>query len=228
MVPFAGWRVLELSTSIAVSYCGKMFADAGAEVVKVESPQGDPIRYCRHAAADGRETEAGALFGFLAAGKKSVVRGDESEIAELVRGADLVLTDLTDGWSLDKITALAGKDSAVIVVITPFGTTGPYAASGFPVNEFILQAMCGSTWSRGWPGSEPLHAGGRIGEWLGGSFAAVVAAATAQHARRGGGGAVVDFSIYESMVIAMGGLSTMATSVLGADSHIAQRGLELP
>ena len=42
--PFADWRVLELSNGIAVSYCAKMFADAGAEVVKIESLQGDSVR----------------------------------------------------------------------------------------------------------------------------------------------------------------------------------------
>jgi crotonobetainyl-CoA:carnitine CoA-transferase CaiB-like acyl-CoA transferase len=64
--PFADWRVLELSNGIAVSYCGKMFNDAGAEVVKVEPPQGDTVRTW---SAGG---PAGALFGYLAAGKKSL------------------------------------------------------------------------------------------------------------------------------------------------------------
>lgn len=227
-MPFEGWRVLELSTGIAAAYCGKMFADAGAEVVKIESPQGDPMRYWRAAQANDQAVEPGALFGYLAAGKKSVVRGDEAEVASLFGAADLVLTDLTDGWSIQDVTARTTSDSAVVVAISPFGLTGPYVDSGLRANEFILQAMCGSIWSRGWPGSEPLQAGGRIGEWLGGSFAAVVAAATVRHARQGGGGAVIDFSIYESMAIAMGGLMTMATSVLGADSRVPPRSLELP
>jgi crotonobetainyl-CoA:carnitine CoA-transferase CaiB-like acyl-CoA transferase len=64
-MPFADWRVLELSTSIAASYCGKMFVDAGADVVKIESPRGDPMRYWGASETGGR----GALFGFLAAEK---------------------------------------------------------------------------------------------------------------------------------------------------------------
>ncbi|HVQ98778.1 MAG TPA: CoA transferase, partial [Mycobacterium sp.] len=172
---------------------------------------------------------AGTLFEFLAAGKKSVVRGDEAEMVSLFGAADLVLTDLSDGWSIQDITARITNDAAVVVAITPFGMTGPYVDSDVRSNEFILQAMCGSIWGRGWPGSEPLQAGGRIGEWLSGSFAAVIAAATVRHARRGGGGgAIIDFSIYESMVIAMGGLLAMATSVLGADSRVPPRSLELP
>ncbi len=220
IAPFAGWRIIELSSGIAASYCGKMFADAGAEVVKIEPPQGDPMRQW---SAGGT---AGALFGYVAADKRSVLRGDE-EVSALIAGADLVLADLSDDWSLDDLTARAGE-SAVIVAITPFGSSGPYVDQQVVANEFILQALCGSIASRGWPGSEPLQAGGRIGEWLAGTFAAVVAAAAVRHARKGGGGAVIDVSIYESMALVMGSLSAMSASVLGDDSLLTERSLELP
>ncbi|BBY03564.1 CaiB/BaiF CoA-transferase family protein [Mycobacterium seoulense] len=219
--PFADWRVLELSNGIAVSYCGKMFADAGADVVKIESAQGDSLR---RRSAGG---PAGALFGYLAAGKKSVTSGGQAEIDALLAGADLVLTDLTDGWTLDEITAHTGA-SAVVVAVTPFGTAGPYVDDRVIANEFILQALCGSTAGRGWPEDEPVQAGGQLGEWLAGTFAAAVAAATARHAARGGRGEVIDVSTYEAMVIAMGGLSAMSASVLGADSLLGRRSLELP
>jgi crotonobetainyl-CoA:carnitine CoA-transferase CaiB-like acyl-CoA transferase len=218
--PFGGWRIVELSSGIAASYCGKMFADAGAEVVKIEPPQGDPMRQWSAGGAPG------ALFGYLAAGKRSVLLGDPA-IPEVIAGADLVVTDLTGDWSLDDVRSRAGL-SAVIVAITPFGISGPYVDQQIVANEFILQALCGSIASRGWPGSEPLQAGGRIGEWLAGTFAAVVAAAAVRHARSGGGGAVIDVSIYESMVVAMGSLSAMSASVLGGDSLLTQRSLELP
>jgi crotonobetainyl-CoA:carnitine CoA-transferase CaiB-like acyl-CoA transferase len=217
--PFADWRVLELSNGIAVSYCGKMFADAGADVVKIESLHGDSVRSW---SAGG---PAGALFGYLAAGKKSV--NDRAETAALLAGADIVLTDLTDGWTLDDITAHTAP-SAVVVGVTPFGTTGPYVEDQVVANEFILQALCGSIAGRGWPGDEPVQAGGRLGEWLAGTFAAPVAAATARRAARGGSGEVIDVSTYEAMAIAMGGLSAMSASVLGADSLQQQRSLELP
>jgi crotonobetainyl-CoA:carnitine CoA-transferase CaiB-like acyl-CoA transferase len=220
IAPFAGWRIVELSSGIAASYCGKMFADAGAEVVKIEPPQGDPVRQWSAGGAPG------ALFGYLAADKRSVQFGDPT-IPEVIAGADLVVTDVTGDWSLDDVRSGAGL-SAVIVVITPFGTSGPYVDQQVAANEFILQALCGSIASRGWPGSEPLQAGGRIGEWLAGTFAAVVAAAAVRHARSGGGGAVIDVSIYESMVVAMGSLSAMSASVLGDDSLLTQRSLELP
>jgi crotonobetainyl-CoA:carnitine CoA-transferase CaiB-like acyl-CoA transferase len=155
-----------------------------------------------------------------------VLRGDEG-VSPLIAGADLVITDLTEGWALEDLAARAGH-SAVVAAITPFGTTGPYVDEQVVANEFILQALCGSIAGRGWPGSEPLQAGGRIGEWLAGTFAAVASAAAVRHARNGGGGAVIDVSIYESMVVVMGSLSAMSTSVLGADALMTQRSLELP
>ncbi|OMB97927.1 CaiB/BaiF CoA-transferase family protein [Mycobacterium colombiense] len=219
--PFADWRVLELCNGLAASYCGKMFADAGADVVKVESPRGDSLRRW---SAGG---PPGALFGYLAAGKKSVVNHGQAEITSLLAGTDLVLTDLTDGWTLDNITAHTAA-SAVVVAITPFGTTGPYVENQVVANEFILQALCGSIAGRGWPDDEPVQAGGRLGEWLAGTFAAAVAAASARHAARSGRGEVIDVSTYEAMAIAMGGLSAMSASVLGADSLLHERSLELP
>jgi crotonobetainyl-CoA:carnitine CoA-transferase CaiB-like acyl-CoA transferase len=219
--PFADWRVLELCNGIAVSYCGKMLADAGADVMKIETPRGDSLRGWSAGGAPG------ALFGYLAAGKKSVTNHGQPEITSLLAGADIVLTDLTDGWTLDEITAHT-RASAVVVAVTPFGTTGPYAEDQVVANEFILQALCGSIAGRGWPGDEPVQAGGRLGEWLAGTFAAAVAAATARHAKRSGRGEVVDVSTYEAMVIAMGGLSAMSASVLGPDSLLYERSLELP
>ena len=118
IAPFAGWRVVELSSGIAASYCGKMFADAGADVVKIEPPHGDPMRQWSAGVA------AGALFGFLAAGKRSVI-SDDGQVPALIAAADLVVTDLTDGHCLDDITATVGQ-RAVVAAITPFGTTGPF------------------------------------------------------------------------------------------------------
>ncbi|OBJ03483.1 acyl-CoA hydratase [Mycobacterium sp. 1482292.6] len=219
--PFAGWRVLELCNGLPASYCGKMFADAGAELVKVESPQGDALRQW---SAGG---PPGALFDYLAAGKKSVVDHGQPEITSLLAGADLVITDLTGGRTLDDITAHTAA-AAVVVAVTPFGTTGPYVENQLAANEFILQALCGSIAGRGWPDDEPVQAGGRLGEWLAGTFAAAAAAATTRHAARSGRGHIIDVSTYEAMAIAMGGLSAMSASVLGADSLLHERSLELP
>jgi crotonobetainyl-CoA:carnitine CoA-transferase CaiB-like acyl-CoA transferase len=222
--PFGELKVLEFSSGIAPAYCGKMLADAGADVVKVEHTDGDPMRAWRARP----DTGAGALFDYVAAGKRSVI-GDEgsAEVAALISAADVIVTDLSDGRSLTDIAAPA-TSSAVVVAITPFGTSGPYVDRDLQVNEFILQALCGSIGGRGWPGSEPMQAGGRLGEWFAGAYAAVVVAASVRAARRTGCGQVIDLSIFESMAIVMGSLGAVSASVLGEDQTMGRRSLELP
>ena len=142
---------------------------------------------------------------------------------DLLDRADVVVVDGTPGRDLAAVRAALPTDSAaVVVVISPFGDTGPYVDAGLPTNEFLLQAMCGSIGGRGWPESEPVQAGGRLGEWFAGSFAAVAAAASVRRARRTGAGETIDLSIYEAMVIAMGSLGAVSASVLGEDRRSAR------
>ena len=100
------------------------------------------------------------LFGYLAADKRSVLLGDTAT-PEVIAGADLVVTDLTGDWSLDDVRVRAGL-STVIVAITPFGTIGPIRRpAGRRQRVHSSGAVRDSIASRGWPGSEPLQAGGR-------------------------------------------------------------------
>ena len=169
----------------------------------------------------------GALFSFLAAGKKSVVHdGSAEEVTSLLAGADIVITSHDGRWGPSDLAA-AVSASAVVVVISPFGDSGPYVDMNLSTNEFLLQAMCGSIGGRGWPESEPVQAGGRLGEWFAGSFAAVAAAASVRRARRTGVGEIIDLSVYEAMAIAMGSLGAVSASVLGGDAF-GTRSLELP
>src|SRR5688572_32959721 len=84
-------RVIDLSTGIAGGYATKLFCDAGADVVKIEPPGGDPLR---HFTASGRDLAGrdGPLLQFLAAGKRSVVgTPGEAHVEALVRDAHLVV-----------------------------------------------------------------------------------------------------------------------------------------
>ncbi|MCU1374603.1 MAG: L-carnitine dehydratase/bile acid-inducible protein [Actinomycetia bacterium] len=178
--PFTGVRVLDRTTEIAGPYCTKLLADAGADVVKVER-QPDPLR------AWG----SGALFEFLNASKRSV-----DDDADLVPGADLVVTDRPQDVSL-----IEQWPGLVVVTVTPFGCDGPWA--GRPATEFTLQAACGSIGIRGLPEQPPLSAGGRFGEWMTGTYAAVAAAAALRSARAGGGGEHVDIAMFDCMAVSM-------------------------
>ena len=71
--PLAGYVVVDLSTWIAGAYCTKLLADGGAEVVKVEAPEGDPLRRWSASGAEIDRGDDGALFNFLAGSKQSVV-----------------------------------------------------------------------------------------------------------------------------------------------------------
>ena len=75
--PLAGFTVVDLSTGIAGAYCTKLLADGGATVIKVEPPEGDPLRHWSASGAAIQPGSDGALFSFLAGSKHSVVADPE-------------------------------------------------------------------------------------------------------------------------------------------------------
>ena len=84
-------RVIDFSTGIAGAYCTKLFADAGADNVKVEDPAGDPLRRWSATGADLRGAD-GAVFRFLNASKRGIIgQPNDAEIVALMASADLVV-----------------------------------------------------------------------------------------------------------------------------------------
>ncbi|MBX9920864.1 MAG: CoA transferase, partial [Mycolicibacterium frederiksbergense] len=71
--PLTGYTVIDLSTGISGAYCTRLLADGGAEVIKVEAPEGDPLRRWSASGATIAAGDNGALFTFLAGAKRSVV-----------------------------------------------------------------------------------------------------------------------------------------------------------
>ena len=212
MIGLRDLRVVDLSTGIAGAYCTKLLADAGADVVKVEPPEGDPLRRWSASGAD-LGGDDGALFRFLAGGKRSVVAGpNDLECQLLCAGADLVVESFAP-YAFDSPALCARHSGLVVLSITPFGRTGPYA--GRPASEFTIQAESGSIGSRGLPGREPFQAGGRITEWIGGTFSAVAALAAVQRARATGHGEHVDFSLLEVMNVAASNYMDLLFGLLG-------------
>src|SRR5206468_3038649 len=104
--------------------------------------------------------------------------------------------------------------------------TGPWADR--PWTEFTLQALCGSIGARGTADREPFHAGGRLGEWIGGVYTALAAAAAARAARLAGIGEQVDVSLLECMSITMGGYGSLHLSLGGVKAPGPARSIELP
>lgn len=228
--PYQGLQVLEIAAGIGGAYCGKLFTDAGADVVMLEPPGGSALRRWTLSGIPPAGPEPGALCQYLAAGKRSVLAsGEAAGPGRLSRNADLVILDGSQGWDPARITTLADANPhQVVVSLSPFGLAGPYTEAGLGANEFVLQAMCGSAASRGLPEGRPLQAGGRIGEWVTGLYGAVAGAAVLRRARRTGQGDLVDVSMYESMIATMGVLGAVSRSILGDAAPVSGRSIELP
>ena len=185
-------RVVDHSSEIAGPYCSKLFADAGADVIKLEAPGGDPLRTWSSTGAHlgGRD---GALFRYLNASKRSVV-GGLAEHGALIAGADLLLEGLAPG-ALDRQALRERHPGLVLLTFSSFGLAGPLADRA--ATDFTIQAESGSLGARSRPGADPYQAGGRIVSWAGGSFAAVAGLAAVRRARATGHGEHIDFSLQE-------------------------------
>ena len=191
----ANARVISLSGDLAGGYCARLLADCGAEVVRIEDPSGDPLRTWSDS---GPPRGDGALFHFLAAGSTSVVTTDPAALTGVIEAADVVL------WSPHSAIARALppdvlrtlNPNAVVTSITNFGLDGPWADR--LATDLTLQAMSGGPGQRGAPERPPLMAGGRLGDWVAGMFAAVHTAA----ALYGGGAELLDVSVLESLILA--------------------------
>jgi crotonobetainyl-CoA:carnitine CoA-transferase CaiB-like acyl-CoA transferase len=192
----AGVRIVDCSSGIAGPYATKLLADLGAEVIKVEAPEGDPMRRWSASGSAPPGTDS-ALFCYLNTSKRSVTGAiDDAHVRELISGADALVED----GAFDVDALRRAHPLLSVISITPFGLTGPMASR--PWTEFTVQAESGSLLFRGHPGLPPYQAGGRIGEWTTGSYAAPAALAAVLAARRTGTGVHVDCSMIEVMAIA--------------------------
>jgi len=218
------YRVLDLSSGIPGAYATKVLVDAGADVVLVEPAAGDRLRRWTASGAEPGP-EGGALFGYLAAGKRSVVAEPGSpRWAELLAGADLLVeSGLLDDAALAAVRAT--RPDLDVLSITAFGRTGPWA--GRPATDFTLQALSGSTGGRGHADRPPVPAGGRLGEWITGSFAAATALALRTGARRRGeGGEHADLSALECLCVAMALYAPLTAGLAG--TRALGRTVEIP
>jgi len=210
--PLQDVRVVEISDRIAGSYCGKLLVDAGADVRKIEPPQGDPLRRFSASCSSMPDGADSPLFGYLNAGKRSLTWsgagpcGDERYHDELA-GADIVLVTATPRQAaelgIDPQRLLADNPRAVVVTISDFGWTGPYADRA--ASEFTLQAWSGLTGFRGDPAGPPIAIGGDLGEYMGGVLAAFGALALYHRVGRGGPGEHVDLSMLEAITLMQSG-----------------------
>ncbi len=208
--PLSGLRVVDLSTWIGGAYCTKLLADGGAEIIKVESPGGDPLRRWSASGAAISPEDDGALFNFLSSSKQSVVvdvenNDDLVSLHALLASANAVVW--TRGCSVAEHLSLAPSELArahphlIVTSITPFGLEGPW--SDKPATEFTLQAWSGGVvgLARGRPDRAPVFVGGQIGEWLAGVFGAI--GTLAARRRTVSEGELIDVSMLEALAMCL-------------------------
>jgi len=208
MQPLAGVRVLDFSSMMAGPYCGRWLADLGADVIKVEPPEGDYMR----TTAPMREGRS-AYFAHLNAGKRSVTlnlkRASAVEIArKLAKHCDVVLEGSRPGamarLGLDYQSLKKGCPALVYCSISGYGQEGPRSAS--PGYAAIVHATSGfdSAWqaSQG-TGTQPPTCGIQIADVVAASFAAMAIQSALLARTRTGCGQHIDLSLAEGMLALM-------------------------
>ena len=203
MGPLSDVKVLELGTLIAGPFCSRILAEFGAQVIKVESPDGgDPLRQWRKLHRDT------SLWWYLQArNKKSVtVNMREPEGQEIVRGlaaqADIVVENFRPGtlekWGLGWDALSQRNPGLVMVRLSGYGQDGPYSSrAGFGA---IGEAMGGLRYVTGYPDRPPVRVGISLGDVIASLYGAMGALMALRHREvNGGKGQVVDVALYESV-----------------------------
>jgi formyl-CoA transferase/succinyl-CoA--D-citramalate CoA-transferase len=200
-----GLRVLEVGHIIGGPFCGHLFADHGAEVIKIEPPGvGDPMR-----GWGGLYRGVGLYWSIIARNKKSITLdlrkpAGQQAFRALAATADVVVENFRPGtmerWELGPEQLRGVNPRLIMVRITGFGQTGPYRdRAGF---GSVAEAMSGFRHLSGEPNRPPVRVGISIGDALGGTQGLVGALMALWRRDRPGGsgvGQVVDVALYEAM-----------------------------
>jgi formyl-CoA transferase len=209
-LPLSDVKVLELGTLIAGPFAGRVFADFGAEVIKVEHPErGDPLRKWG-LTLDGTDS----LWHLVQSRGKQSVAADlhdpagQAFVRQLAGESDILIENFRPGrlerWNLDPEALIAANPRLIVVRISGYGQTGPMHDQ--PAFGTIAEAAGGLRYITG----EPDRAPGRVGLSLGDSIAslhAVIGSLIALHERASSGrGQVVDVALTESLFSMLEGI----------------------
>lgn len=201
-------RVLDLGHYIAGPYCGKLLADYGADVVKVERPRGgDPARRMGPFPGDVPHHEKSGLFLHINTNKRSVTLNLKTAtgrriLLDLVKTADILIENFEPrvmpslGLSYDELAQVNPR--LIMVSISNFGQTGPYR--DYKGTELLAFALTSRMHLHGAPERPPLRYGPDIAQFQAGSSAATATMGALFGARRFGIGQQIDLSVVECMI----------------------------
>jgi crotonobetainyl-CoA:carnitine CoA-transferase CaiB-like acyl-CoA transferase len=210
-LPLSGIRVLDLSNVLAGPFCAYQLALLGAEVIKIEQPDGGDL--ARRLGADPQAAARGMGISFVAvnAGKQSMtinLKHPEGKrlFRRMVADAQVVIENFRPGvmarLELDYTTLSADNSALVYCAISGFGQTGPLAQR--PAYDQIIQGMAGVMSVTGDEDSAPLRVGYPVCDTIGGMTAAFAVCAALVDARASGRGRMIDVSMLEATLSTMG------------------------
>ncbi|WP_341487748.1 CaiB/BaiF CoA-transferase family protein [Pararhizobium sp. A13] len=207
--PLAGLKVVELARILAGPWIGQTLADLGAEVIKVESPQGDDTRtwgppFIERPDGRGGTEKVAAYFHAANRGKTSVTcdfgnPGDLDRVRALLAEADVVVENFKVGglkkFGLDYDSVAALNARIVYASVTGFGQSGPRAQN--PGYDFLIQGMCGIMDLTGEPDSEPQKVGVAWTDIFTGLYGVIGIQAALAERERSGLGQHVDLALLD-------------------------------
>ena len=215
--PLAGVRAVELGQIAAGPFAGSLLADLGADVVKIERPDGgDGMRSWPPLSAPATGgTPFSENFASLNRNKRSVVldlkdRAGVDRLLRLAEAADVMVENYRPGvlarLGADYAAVSARNSRIVYCSISGYGQTGPYAGKG--AFDVTVQGMSGLMSVTGEPGGGPVKCGVPVGDFCAGLYAAYAIIANLMRARETGHGAYIDCSMLGSLV----GVAALQTS----------------
>ena len=220
-----GVRVLELGEGVAAPYCGKILANFGADVIKVESLQGDIARRMGPFPGDNAHPEKSGIFLALNANKYGIsldINSDEgvNAMRGLAASADIIIESMPSGWlddnRLNYGSLTSQNPSLIMTSLSSFGAWGPYA--GYKLTDLTLFQMSGQAHSLLGPvpapdSQPPIRAGGHQAELVAGMSAATATFMALFRRRISGDGCHIEASAYEAMATQL--ISALAGCAFG-------------
>ncbi|WP_050524646.1 CaiB/BaiF CoA transferase family protein [Pseudorhodobacter wandonensis] len=202
--PLKGLKVIELARILAGPWAGQTLADLGADVIKVEAPEGDDTRRWGPPFVDHEGERSAAYFHATNRGKKSVTvdfrtPAGQDTVRRLIADADVVIENFKVGglakYGLDYASLADVNPRLIYCSITGFGQTGPYAhRAGY---DFIIQGMSGLMSVTGEPDGQPQKVGVAVTDVFTGIYAATAILAAVHQRATSGAGQHIDMALLD-------------------------------